>query len=131
MGHVRASRPPARVLVVEDEARIASFLVKGLSARGYEVECAGTGAEAIARTEEGGFDLQILDLGLPDIDGLEVLRMLRIRGVALPMIILTARTDPSDRAAALELGADAYLTKPVVFRELLAAVRACLPGKDR
>ncbi len=112
-----------RILVVEDEARIASFLVRGLRAEGYAVEHVATGEEGLARARDAGLDLMVLDLGLPDIDGTEVLRRLRDEGSRLPIVVLTARGDVSDRVEGLDLGADDYLTKPFAFDELLARIR--------
>jgi DNA-binding response OmpR family regulator len=121
----RAS-PSATVLLVEDDPKIASFLNKGLRHEGFHVDWVTTGEEAISRLDDGGVDLLLLDLGLPDIDGLEVLRELRKRGMDLPVIVVTGRTDPHDRSIALSLGVSAYLTKPFPWGELLAAVRAAL-----
>jgi DNA-binding response OmpR family regulator len=115
-----------RLLLVEDEDRIASFVQKGLSAHGYTVERVATGAEAAVRAASREFDLAILDLGLPDMDGRDVLRAWRDRGLSLPVLILTARGEVRDRVEGLELGADDYLTKPFAFDELLARVRARL-----
>ena len=120
-----------RVLIVEDEARIASFLVKGLTAAGYAVEHVGTGAEAVRRLAPGGTSLIVLDLRLPDMDGFEVLARLRERGDETPVIVLTARSDVHDRVRGLNLGADDYLTKPFAFDELLARVRARLRPSSR
>jgi two-component system copper resistance phosphate regulon response regulator CusR len=121
------------VLIVEDEPRIADFLAKGLSRQGYDVQCAYTGADALAWTggEQGAppIDIIVLDLGLPDIDGLDVLRALRARGSVVPVIVLTARTDASDRAEALRLGAVDYHTKPLPFPDLLGSVRANLAAE--
>jgi DNA-binding response OmpR family regulator len=118
------------VLIVEDERRIADFLAKGLVRQGYDVRCAYTGSDALAWTggERGGppIDLVVLDLGLPDIDGLDVLRALRAGGSDVPVIVLTARTESSDRAEALRLGAVEYLTKPLPFPDFLGKVRASL-----
>jgi DNA-binding response OmpR family regulator len=118
------------VLIVEDEPRIANFLAKGLRRQGYDVQCAYTGSEALAWTggEKAGppIDLVVLDLGLPDIDGLDVLRALREGGSEVPVIVLTARTESSDRAEALRLGAVEYLTKPLPFPDFLGRVRASL-----
>jgi DNA-binding response OmpR family regulator len=118
------------VLIVEDEKRIADFLAKGLLRQDYDVQCAYTGSEALAWTggERGGppIDLIVLDLGLPDIDGLEVLRALRASGSDVPVIVLTARTEATDRAEALRLGAVEYLTKPLPFADLLDSVQASL-----
>jgi len=115
-----------RVLLVEDEDRIASFVQKGLSAAGYTVERVTTGAEAAARASSREFDLAILDLGLPDMDGRDVLRGWRDRGLRVPVVILTARGEVHDLVEGLELGADDYLTKPFAFDELLARIRARL-----
>jgi DNA-binding response OmpR family regulator len=115
-----------RLLVVEDEVHIASFLVKGLSANGYSVDCVTTGSEALLRTRDDNFDLILLDLGLPDMDGLDVLRRLRRDGRQLPVIIVTARAEVEDLVEGLDLGADDYLTKPFAFDELLARVHARL-----
>jgi DNA-binding response OmpR family regulator len=115
-----------RLLVVEDEVRIAAFLVKGLANEGYTVDCVGTGAEALSRSRDPELDLLILDLGLADIDGLDVLRQLRGEGRLLPVIILTARGEVEDWVEGLNLGADDYLTKPFAFEELLARIRARL-----
>lgn len=115
-----------RLLVVEDEVHIASFLVKGLSANGYSVDCVTTGSEALLRTRDDDFDLILLDLGLPDMDGLDVLRRLRRDGRQLPVIIVTARAEVEDLVEGLDLGADDYLTKPFAFDELLARVHARL-----
>jgi DNA-binding response OmpR family regulator len=112
-----------RVLIVEDEARIASFLVKGLRKHDFDVEHVSTGGDALARLErDGEFDLLLLDLGLPDVDGLDVLREVRARGLTIPVIILTARS--GDREAGLRLGADDFLVKPLPFAQLLKSVEA-------
>jgi two-component system copper resistance phosphate regulon response regulator CusR len=115
-----------RLLIVEDEERVASFLMTGLKAHGYVVEHVTTGAEALARLREGSPDLIVLDLALPDIDGLRVLRRLRQEKRAVPVIILTARDDVHDLVDGLDFGADDYLTKPFAFEEFLARVRARL-----
>jgi DNA-binding response OmpR family regulator len=113
-----------KILVVEDEERIASFLLRGLRAEGYAVEHVATGADALHRGRDDAFDLIILDLGLPDIDGTDVLRALRADGLGLPILVLTARGEVSARVEGLDLGADDYLTKPFAFDELLARIRA-------
>ena len=115
-----------KILIVEDEVRIWSFLSKGLQASGYTSSVAETGAEALALLTTGGYDLILLDIGLPDIDGLEVLRRLRAGNHQSPVIILTARDAVSDRVAGLEAGADDYIGKPFAFEELLARVRVQL-----
>jgi len=114
------------ILVIEDEERIAWFLVRGLATHGYPVEHVATGAQALARLSRGGTDLVVLDLALPDIDGLDILRRLREENRPVPVIILTARSDVDDLVRGLDLGADDYLTKPFAFDELLARVRARL-----
>jgi DNA-binding response OmpR family regulator len=120
-----------RLLLVEDEARIAAFLKKGLSDQGYGVDHVETGAEALERTRDPELDLLILDLGLEDMDGLDVLRELRENGRPLPVIILTARGAVEDRVEGLNLGADDYLSKPFGFDELLARIRARLRSHGR
>ncbi len=115
-----------RILIVEDEDRIASFLQKGLRANGYTTSTTGTGEEGLGFAASGEFDLMILDIGLPDIDGFKVLERLRARDNEMPVIILTARDGVSDTVSGLEGGADDYVTKPFSFDELLARVRARL-----
>jgi DNA-binding response OmpR family regulator len=114
-----------RILVVEDEAEIAGYLRRGLVYEGYAVEVATNGAEALAAARERPPDLVILDLGLPDIDGLDVARRLRA-GPSVPILMLTARDAVPDRVAGLEGGADDYLTKPFAFEELLARIHVQL-----
>jgi DNA-binding response OmpR family regulator len=114
------------LLIVEDEVRIASFLIKGLTARGYSVEHAASGGDAFERLTSGAYDLVLLDLGLPDVDGLEVLRRLRSSGITVPVIVLTARADA--REEGLRLGADDFLAKPLAFAELLERVHAQTGG---
>jgi DNA-binding response OmpR family regulator len=119
----------SRILIVEDEARLASFLEKGLRSSGFTTTTAPDGASATVSADDAEFDLMILDLGLPDRDGLDVLRDVRAAGNRLPVIILTARGEPTDKVAGLEAGADDYLAKPFHFEELLARVRARLRGE--
>jgi DNA-binding response OmpR family regulator len=114
------------LLVVEDEERIASFLAKGLRAHGYGVDWVSSGREALQRVTEADIALVILDLGLPDLDGLEVLEGLRARGATMPVLVLSARGRVDDRVKGLDLGADDYLAKPFAFEELLARIRANL-----
>ena len=111
------------VLIVEDEARIASFLTKGLKAAGFTPRVVAKGGEAVEAVLLGGIDLVLLDVGLPDIDGFEVLGRLRGQGVKTPIIMLTARSSVSDRVAGLESGADDYMPKPFSFEELVARIR--------
>jgi two-component system, OmpR family, response regulator len=115
-----------RILIAEDEPRIASFLEKGLRARGYATTTCDTGGEALDLAGTGEFDLLVLDLGLPDRDGADVLRELRQHDRHMPVIILTARDSEHDTVSALEGGADDYVTKPFRFDELVARIRARL-----
>jgi DNA-binding response OmpR family regulator len=121
----------SRVLIVEDEPRFASFLEKGLAANGYTTMVVEDGRSASAVASDEEFDLMILDLGLPDMDGLEVLRVLRRRGLELPVVILTARDDTQDKVSGLDAGASDYITKPFSLEELLARVRARLRDESR
>ncbi|WP_156252099.1 response regulator transcription factor [Pseudactinotalea terrae] len=113
----------SQILIAEDEERIASFIAKGLKSAGYSSAHVTTGTEAIDLASTGDFDLLILDLGLPDVDGFEVLDVIRSSGVTMPVIILTARSSVTDTVAGLEGGADDYMAKPFRFEELLARVR--------
>jgi two-component system, OmpR family, copper resistance phosphate regulon response regulator CusR len=115
-----------RILIAEDEQRIASFLQKGLRSNGFTPTVVEDGAAALDYAMTGDFDLVVLDIGLPVMDGFAVLRRLRGAGSTLPVIILTARDSVSDTVAGLEGGADDYMTKPFRFEELLARVRARL-----
>lgn len=115
-----------RILIVEDEQRISSFLQKGLRSNGYSTSIAESGQDALAVARTGEFDLVILDIGLPDMDGFEVLQRFRQRNSHVPVIVLTARDAVTDRVLGLEGGADDYVTKPFSFEELLARVRARL-----
>jgi DNA-binding response OmpR family regulator len=115
-----------RILIVEDEERIASFIEKGLRANGFTTTVAADGDQAIGLARSGEFDLLILDLGLPGRDGSEVLRELRERDRRTPVLILSARDSLIDKVEGLEAGADDYVTKPFRFEELLARVRVRL-----
>jgi two-component system, OmpR family, copper resistance phosphate regulon response regulator CusR len=117
-----------RILIVEDEQRIASFVEKGLRANGFTTMVVGDGDSGLDLAKSGGFDLVVLDLGLPGRDGFTVLRLLREARVPTPVIILTARDTVDDTVAGLEGGADDYMTKPFRFEELLARVRLRLRG---
>ena len=118
-----------RILVVEDDPRLASMLGEYLRGQGYVVEQAATGAQALERFSADALDAAILDLMLPDMDGLDVCRKLRERS-DLPVLMLTARGDAIDRIVGLELGADDYLPKPFEPRELLARLRAILRRRN-
>ena len=114
------------ILIVEDESQIVAFLTKGLKAAGFAPHTTSTGLEAVELALQTNFDLIILDVGLPDIDGFEVLQRLRGQGVTAPVIMLTARSSVADRVAGLEGGADDYMPKPFSFEELLARIRVRL-----
>ena len=113
----------SRILIAEDEPLIVSFLEKGLKSNGFTTTVARNAEEAIDLALSDSFDLLLLDLGLPNKDGLEVLEQIRGQGATLPTIILTARDDINDKVAGLEGGADDYVTKPFRFEELLARIR--------
>jgi two-component system, OmpR family, response regulator len=113
-----------RVLVVEDDARTASMLRRGLAEDGYTVEVSSDGLDAVWRAGEHDYDLIVLDLMLPGIDGFEVCRRLREAGRWAPILMLTARSDLPDRVRGLDGGADDYLAKPFSFEELSARLRA-------
>jgi DNA-binding response OmpR family regulator len=112
-----------RILIAEDEERIAMFVAKGLRAAGFAVTVVGDGPSAVERALTGGFDLLVLDVGLPGCDGFEVLARVRGSGSRMPVVILTARDSVSDTVAGLEGGADDYVPKPFRFEELLARIR--------
>ena len=113
----------ARILIVEDEARIASFVAKGLRAEGHVATISPDGESGLDEALSGDFDLMVLDIGLPGIDGFEVLDQLRSQGSRMPVIVLTARDSVTDTVSALEGGADDYMAKPFRFAELMARVR--------
>jgi DNA-binding response OmpR family regulator len=115
-----------RILIVEDEAAILMALEDDLRLEGYEVETAVDGPNGLAKASKGGYDLVILDVMLPEMDGFEVCRQLRSSGVSTPVLMLTAKSQEIDKVLGLELGADDYVTKPFSPRELLARVKALL-----
>jgi len=124
------SRQPMRLLIIEDEARLSEILRSKLGDAGFTVDTAGSAADAKAALELINYDAAILDLGLPDGDGLTVLATVRRLGKTLPILILTARDAVEDRVAGLNAGADDYLTKPFAMTELIARIKALLrrPG---
>ena len=115
-----------RILIIEDESRIASFIEKGLMANGFTVTIATSGDEALLQALGSVFDLLILDLGLPDKDGLQVVDELRSQGEVAPIIVLTARNDIQSKFLGFDRGVDDYITKPFHFEELLARIKARL-----
>jgi two-component system KDP operon response regulator KdpE len=120
------------VLIVEDERPLRRALAMNLTARGYDVTEAGTGTDALVAAADGEPDLILLDLGLPDVSGMDVIRAVRAYA-NMPIIVLSARTGSSDKVAALDLGADDYVTKPFSIDELLARLRAAtrrVPAAD-
>ncbi len=121
-----------RLLVVEDSPKMASLLRRGLTEEGYAVDVVGNGVDAVWMATEQAFDVIVLDVVLPDIDGFEVCRRLRSERSWAPILMLTARDDVSDRVRGLDAGADDYLTKPFAFEELFARVRSLVrrgPGE--
>jgi len=115
-----------RILLIEDEKRISSFIARGLEQSGYAVDAAGTAQDGLVMLTGASYELVILDLMLPDLDGFVVLEKIRLRMPTQPVLILSARGNLEDRVKGLDLGADDYLVKPFAFVELLARVRALL-----
>jgi DNA-binding response OmpR family regulator len=116
----------SKILIVEDEPRIGAFLSRGLESAGYTTVAIEDGAEGLERALGDDIDLVLLDVGLPTIDGFEVLRQLRGRGSTVPVIMLTARSSTRDTVEGLEAGANDYMSKPFTFAELLARIRSRL-----
>lgn len=118
-----------RVLIIEDEEKIARFLELELTHEGYETEKSGDGREGLEMAQNGGFDIILLDIMLPGLNGLEVIRRLR-KNSDVPIIMLTARDAVSDKVSGLDMGADDYVTKPFAIEELLARIRVTLRKKQ-
>lgn len=115
-----------KILVVEDEKKVASFIKRGLEEEGYTVELARDGEEGLKLIEGGIYDLILMDLMLPKMDGLQVIREMRSQNVRTPVLCLTAKDKSDDIVSGLDSGSDDYLTKPFAFIELLARVRALI-----
>jgi two-component system copper resistance phosphate regulon response regulator CusR len=115
-----------KLLILEDEVKTANFLKRGFSEAGFVVSLAADGADGMSQIQTGSFDLIVLDIMLPALDGWHILKSLRDAGLETPVLVLTARDEVSDRVRGLELGADDYLVKPFAFSELLARVRTIL-----
>ena len=120
-----------RILIVEDEAKIARFVELELQHEGYEADKAADGRTGLDMALGGDYDLMLLDVMLPGLSGLELLRRLRNEGSRLPVILLTARDSVMDKVTGLDMGADDYITKPFAIEELLARIRATLRKKER
>ena len=120
-----------RILIAEDDAALASFLRKGLEAEYHATDIAKDGADAMEKLQTIEYDLMVLDLNLPKVDGVEVLKLVRTKRAGLLIIVLTARNRVEDRVETLDLGADDYLVKPFSFSELSARVRALLRRSKR
>ncbi len=120
-----------RILLVEDDDRLRRALAIALRNQGHQVVQAGTQGQALLEMRRSGFDLAVIDLGLPDGSGLRVIEQLRAMDAAVPIIVLSARREPWDKVGALDLGADDYVTKPFGADELLARIRAALRRAER
>ncbi len=126
---MKSEAVPLRVLIVDDEPPIRRFLRTSLSAQGYDIVEAEDGVKALDEVRRMSPDVLVLDLGLPGMDGLEVIRRLRGGGATLPIIVLSSRADEAGKVEALDLGADDYVTKPFGVDELLARIRAAMRHK--
>ena len=115
-----------RILVVEDDKKIASFVVNGLKQSGYAVDHSGDGEDALARAQAISYDALVVDLMLPKLEGLSLIQQLRSSGVHAPVLILSAKASVDDRVRGLQAGGDDYLTKPFAFSELLARIQALI-----
>ena len=119
-----------KILIIEDEEKIARFVELELSHEGYETDKATNGREGLEKIESGGYDLVILDIMLPELNGIEVLRRAR-RTTDVPVILLTARDSVTDKVSGLDMGANDYITKPFAIEELLARIRAILRSSEK
>ncbi len=115
-----------RLLVVEDEKTLADLIKEGLEEEGFSVDVAYDGQEGLFMAQNEPFDLVVLDIMLPEIDGIEILKSMRNNKITTPVLMLTAKSDVEDKVSALNIGADDYLTKPFSFEELLARIKAVL-----
>ena len=120
----------SKILIIEDEEKIARFMELELSHEGYETDKATNGREGLEKIESGGYDLVILDIMLPELNGIEVLRRAR-RTTDVPVILLTARDSVTDKVSGLDMGANDYITKPFAIEELLARIRAILRSSEK
>ena len=120
----------SKILIIEDEEKIARFVKLELSHEGYETDKATNGREGLEKIESGGYDLVILDIMLPELNGIEVLRRAR-RTTDVPVILLTARDSVTDKVSGLDMGANDYITKPFAIEELLARIRAILRSSEK
>jgi DNA-binding response OmpR family regulator len=126
MARLPTSETAPRILIIEDDAQIARFIELELGAEGYAVQSVRTGVGGLMQVREHPPNLVVLDLMLPEMDGIEICRRLRATGVGVPIIAVTARDAVADRVAGLEAGADDYLVKPFAVEELLARIKALL-----
>ena len=120
----------SKILIIEDEEKIARFVEPSMSHEGYETDKATNGREGLEKIESGGYDLVILDIMLPELNGIEVLRRAR-RTTDVPVILLTARDSVTDKVSGLDMGANDYITKPFAIEELLARIRAILRSSEK
>ena len=118
--------PDMRILVVEDDPKIASFIVNGLKQSGFAVDHCGDGEEGLFRAQTITYDVAVVDLMLPKLDGLSLIQQLRAKGTRIPVLILSAKATVDDRVRGLQAGGDDYLTKPFAFSELLARIQALI-----
>jgi len=124
------NRAPARILVVDDEEHLAAGIRENLQAEGYDTEVAHDGEQGLAKVRAGTFDLILLDVMMPKLDGLQVCEEIRADGLQTPVLFLTVKSDPADRIRGLEVGGDDYLGKPFHLKELLLRVAAILRRSD-